>query len=252
MMLGQARRLRHALDGIPARWAIAPVIGIAVTITVTTVLIWDHIWFQRGTDWAFYLIQARRFLDGGGFYEPHQLAGAYSFSSGVDNVYPPPALLLFLPFVVLPGPLWWIVPLGILAAVVVSYRPAPWAWPLIAICCLAPRTQQIVMWGNTTMWIAAFVGLGLRFSWPSVLVLVKPLFAPLALIGFRRRSWLLGLAGFGVVNVVMLAMWVEYVGVWRNAGRTWPSLGYAPADAVMVSIPIIAWLARRQQDEAAA
>ena len=95
------------------------------------------------------------------------------------------------------------------------------------------------------MWIAAFVALGLRFAGPSVLVLIKPYFAPFALIGFGRRAWVVSAVVFGAINALLLPVWLEYFAAWRNASN-WPGLGYSPADFLMVAIPVVAWLARRR------
>jgi hypothetical protein len=236
--------VRDRLEAIPTRWYAAPTIGIFIGIALSTVHLWPEIWYERGTDYGFMMSFAQRWLDGGGFYAPNQVGGPYVGSS-FSNFYPPPALLLFAPFTFLPGPLWWAVPLGAIALHVWSSRPAPWVWPVLALLCYAPRTQSIVIWGNTTMWVAAFVALGLRFAWPSVLILIKPYFAPFVLIGFGRRAWVVSLIAFATVNVVLLPVWVDYLAAWRNAA-SWPGLGYSPADFLMVSIPVVAWLARRR------
>ncbi|MCI0584779.1 MAG: hypothetical protein L0227_18145 [Chloroflexi bacterium] len=237
-------RARSQLERVPRRWALAPTIGIGMAIALNTGLMWDAIWYERGGDYGFFIAQAERFLDGAGFYEPHQLAGPFVFTIGVDNVYPPPALLLFLAFALLPGPLWWAIPLAAIGGAVLAWRPSPWAWPVIAVLCWMPRTQAIVIWGNTTLWITAFVALGLWFAWPSVLVLIKPYFAPLALIGIRHRAWWVAAAVFVAINLVLLPVWADYLTAWRNAGSSWPSLSYSPADVFILSIPIVAWLAR--------
>lgn len=246
-----AMRIRHVwvwtrarLERVPPRWAAAPVVGIVIGIAISTTQLWSEIWYERGTDYGFFVAQAQRFVEGGGFYGPRQLSGPYAVAIGVDNLYPSPALLLFLPFTLLPGPLWWAIPLVTISLVVLWFRPAPWAWPLIAFACWVPRTQSIVIWGNTTMWIAAFVGLGLRFAWPSLLVLLKPYFAPLALIGIHRRSWWVAAAVAAAVSPVQLPLWADYLTAWRNAGSSWPSVAYSPGDVLMLSIPLIAWLAR--------
>ena len=238
-------RLRARLERVPARWYAAPTIGVAIGIALSTIQLWPEIWRERGTDYGFMVGHARRWLDGGGFYQAEQLAGSYAGTS-FTNYYPPPALLLFLPFTVLPGPLWWAIPLGVIAWFVLSERPAGWSWPILALLCYLPRTQSIVIWGNPTMWVTAFVALGLRFAWPSVIVLVKPYFAPFALIGFWRREWAPGAVAFAAINVVLLPLWFEYLAAWRNA-RSWPGIGYSPADFLMVLIPVVAWFAGRRR-----
>ena len=209
---------------------------------------WPEIWYERGTDYGFFVAQAQRRLDGDGFYAPEQISGPYSGSS-LTNFYPPPALLLFLPFTMLPGPLWWAVPLGAIAMQVLYNRPAPWSWPILALLSWAPRTQSIIIWGNPTMWIAAFIALGLRFGWPSVLVLIKPYFAPFALIGCGRRAWFAAAILFGTINMLLLPLWSDYITTWRNA-RAWPGLDYSPADFLMIAIPVVAWLTGRKDAKA--
>src|SRR6266545_2555293 len=236
--------LRARLERVPTRWYAAPTIGIAIGIALSTLLLWSEIWYQRGTDYGFMMSFAQRWLDGGSFYAPEQLRGPYVGTS-FSNYYPPPALLLFAPFTFLPGPFWWAIPLGVISAHLLASRPAPWAWPILALLCWVPRTQSIVIWGNTTMWVAAFVALGLRFAWPSVLVLIKPYFAAFALIGSRRRSWLAASVAFGAINVLLLPVWLDYLTAWRNSGN-WPGIGYSPADIFMIGIPVVAWLARRR------
>src|SRR5450759_88660 len=49
-----------------------------------------------GVDYRLYMDAARRWLDGGGFYLPFQVAGPYPVLLG-DVMYPPNALFLFVP-----------------------------------------------------------------------------------------------------------------------------------------------------------
>jgi hypothetical protein len=54
---------------------------------------------------------------------PEQLAGRYELATG-HVLYPPPALLAFAVLSVLPAILWWLIPLGIVGAVIAWHRPA--------------------------------------------------------------------------------------------------------------------------------
>jgi len=97
--------------------------------------LWPYIGAQQaiGTDHAFYVSIARRWPDTGQLYLPHQLAGPYVVQTDIDNLYPPIALVLFVPFIWLPYPLWWIVPGVVVAGAVWRLRPARWTWPLAAM-----------------------------------------------------------------------------------------------------------------------
>ena len=55
----------------------------------------------------------RNWVDTGEFYLPHQLAGPYQVQTLVDVLYPPIALYLFVPFLVLPAVLWWAIPMSV-------------------------------------------------------------------------------------------------------------------------------------------
>src|SRR5688500_15477068 len=57
-------------------------------------------------DFDLYLNATRRWLAGGSYFEPYQLAGPYAIRMG-DVLYPPNVLLLLIPFTVLPAILWW-------------------------------------------------------------------------------------------------------------------------------------------------
>ena len=212
-------------------------VGFVVAIVATNVAVWPQVVAQWGSDYGFYQGVASRWWETGQFYLTHQLTGPYEATSGIDTLYPPFALGLFAPFVWLPAVLWWTIPLGILAWHVVTSRPAWWAWPLIAGILWLPRSESIVIWGNTGMWVAAFVALGLRFRWPAVLALVKPTFAPLALIGSRHWSWWLAL---GVLALVSLPMAADYLTALRNDTGGYFTPLYSLADYPFVLIGVVA------------
>ena len=97
-----------------------------------------------GIDFALYRDVAARWLAGGPFYEPHQLAGPYEVAHG-DVLYPPVGLWLFVPFTVLPAVLWWGIPAGLTAWAIWRVRPRPAVWPLMALC-LAWPTTPLKIW----------------------------------------------------------------------------------------------------------
>ena len=203
---------------------------------------------QWGNDYEFFVGVAQRWVATGGFYGAEQLAGPYVAATGVSVLYPPIALYLFVPFTVLPAFLWWAIPLGIVAWHVVTARPAWWAWPVIALLLFAPRSQSIIIWGNTGIWVTAFVALGLRFAWASPLVLLKPTLAPFALIGIRRRSWWVGLVVLLAASLLLLPHWFEYIAAMRNNVGAWPpGFLYSLPDCLLVAVPIVAWVARRER-----
>ncbi len=151
---------------------------------------------QLGFDYDMYMNATRRFLAGGGFYAPGQLAGPYAVTDG-NILYPPSSLALLVPFTLLPAVLWWAVPLGIIGWVIATDRPSPWALAAILALLVLPvpfdwhfsHALVLVATGNPAMWIAAAVAVGTRWGWPAAFVLLKPSVAPFALIGIRSRGW---------------------------------------------------------------
>jgi hypothetical protein len=226
-----ARRLELALTG-----AILVVAVVQLALLVPFMIQVDSAGFDRGV----YMTAAQRWLDGGGFYLPRQLGGAYHILGG-DVLYPPTSLLLFVPFSFLPAFLWWAVPIGIVGYAVWQLRPAPWTWPILAFCVWWPRDQGLVVAGNPSMWTAAAVAGAVMYAWPGVLVLLKPSLFPFALVGIRHRSWWLAAALLVAVSIPFLGMWGDYAAALRDSdGDLMYSLGHLP----LLLIPIVAWLGR--------
>jgi hypothetical protein len=196
---------------------------------------------QVGVDYRLYMDAATRWLHGGPFYQFYQLAGPYQISAG-DILYPPVALVLFVPFTFLPAILWWLGPAAALAVCLERLRPSRQAWLWIGVCALWPTTPLKTLTGNPVIWAAGAMALGVVYFWPSVLVLIKPSLFPFALFGARRRSWWLALGAFVLVCLPFGAMWLDWVrSVLNSQGG---GLAYSALEIPILALPVVAWLGR--------
>lgn len=211
---------------------------------------WQAVVLHDSVAFDFHAYQdfGRRFLDTGSAYLPHQLAGPYPGNpdagpTGLPSLYPPNATLLFAASTFVPAVLWWAIPLGLLAWCIIAWRPAPWAWPVLALILAASPFVTTVMVGNTDMWVAAFIAAGLRWGWGGPLVLMKPTLAPFALAGIHKRGWW-AMAGVSVVlGLLMLPEGLRYVQAIVNAETR--GLAYSILSVPTMLVPVIAWAARR-------
>jgi hypothetical protein len=153
-------------------------------------------------------LYAQRWLDTGVMYLPHQLAGPYHVT-GQDFLFPPIAMYVFIPFLFLPIVIWWIVPAVALVACFRRFRPALWTFPM--------------------------------YAWPFVLIVIKPSFLPLALLGARRRSWWIAAAIVGVAAIPFGSLWLDYVTAIRNSGLP---LYYSLLQLPIVLAPLVMWIGR--------
>jgi hypothetical protein len=243
--------VRAAVPGAPERsrldrrirFALVVLTGVIVAIACgVAALTWDTVASANriGADFQLYLDASRSTLSGGELYPAHQLAGPYLVADG-DILYPPPILLLMLPFTILPTVLFWIVPLAILAACVVHHRPAVWSWPILALGFAYPVTSLKIVHGNPTMWIVAAIALGTVTAGPAVLVLLKPTLAPFALIGLNRARWWLALGIAVVVAALFAPLWPDYITILANArGR---GILYSLDEVPFATVPVVALLA---------
>jgi hypothetical protein len=235
---------RDVLEQRPYRLLILSLTGAVGLVAVVwaaqlTMIVTGH---EGGlaVDFRQYQDHVSRWFATGELYFPRQLAGPYSLQDG-DPLYPPPILYLLIPFRVLPELLWWIIPIGITVVIMVSLRPAPWTWPILALIALWPRTPALILYANPGMWTVAFVALALRFPWAGPLILLKPSFGPLALIGAPRRSWFISLAIIGVAAIPFGTLWLDYIAALRNSQL---SLTYSLVDLPLALAPIVCWLGR--------
>ena len=205
-----------------------------------------------GVDFQLYRQATVRWLGGGPFYEPYQLAGPHEIRAG-DILYPPVALWLFAPFAVsIPGieqllvVAWWAIPLVITAWVVWRLAPRPLVWPLLALCASNPTTILKTWTGNPVIWSMAAMALAVvgssRFAAP--FVLIKPSLAPFALFGIQHRSWWIGAAVLVALSLPFLGLWSDWLRTLANSRGGGPL--YSSLEAPMLLLPIVAWLGRRR------
>ena len=233
----------------PARWIDLTALGIAGLFVAwfafdVVTLLPNLDPSKIAVDYNLYVGATRRWLSGGFYYLPHQLAGPYETDPGVI-LYPPPFTLVMLPFVVLPWIAYWAAPIAAVAYAAWRHRPRVIAWPGIALCLWFPGTTVMVVAGNPTMLIVGALALATVWYWPGVLVLLKPSLAPFALFGVWQRSWWVALVVFGLVSLPFLGMWVDYAHVLLNA-RQPLGLLYNLGQVPTMLLPIIIWAGRRQ------
>lgn len=198
------------------------------------------------SDFAFYRNVGRLWLDTGQLYTQRQLAGPYTFVPNItvdfSVLYPPIALALFVPFAMgLPPILWWVLPLAIIGWSLYRFRPADWAWPLIALCVFWPETTGKILLGSTDLWACAAVAGGLLWGWPAVLLAIKPTLLPFCLVGIRRRSWWFVAVVVAAASLAMLPLWSQYVVAMRNLST---DLTYVLESVPILLIPVIAYVGR--------
>jgi hypothetical protein len=255
MYLGDVNQLVSFRDGAPGPafgrgqrlqfrmpWGfVAGVVAILVAaeaVAIAVLFVIPSPYLHVGMDWEFYRDLGARWLANGSYYQPHQLMGPYVFTTMVDNMYPPHALLLFVPFVFLPAVLWWAIPISILGYVLAWIRPARWAWVVILVLLAWPRSIADVLTGNTDLWVVAIIAAAVRWGWPAVLVTIKPTFAPIVAFGLAR-PWQTAIAIIPLVVVALAALplWFDYAKIISNVTI---DPGYSLISTPLLLIPIVA------------
>jgi hypothetical protein len=195
--------------------------------------------WSLGQDFRYYANVGAQWLADGSYYLPRQLEWPYVARLMEDVLYPPNALYLFVPAAVLPWIAWWAVPIAVTLYVLWSWKPQPWAVFVMLALLMWPRAIGAYLFGNTDMWAVAGVAAGLRWGWPAVLLVLKPTFAPFALLGVRQRSWWVGLILLGLVSALQLPLWFDYFTAMRNITISGDySLGSLP----LLAVPIVGYL----------
>lgn len=230
-----------------AAMALIVVVGVEAAWLALAVIGPDPVW-SLGMDFRYYMSLGAQWLADGSFYLPHQLTGQPYQAQllGIDpttsTLYPPSALLLFVPFSLAPAVLWWTIPIAVATYAVWRLEPAPWALPVMLVMLAWPRAIGAYLFGNTDMWITAAVAAGLIWGWPALVVTLKPTLAPLAFIGVRRVSWWIGAAAGLAFVALTFPMWLDYLTA--MSGIQGLDLGYSLGSLPLVCIPLVAWAAR--------
>lgn len=221
----------------------AVLLALLIAETVLFIEVIERSWTYLGMDYMFYRDVGARWLHDGSWYLPFQFA-PHEFTNMVSNVYPPTALFLFVPAALMPWVFWWAVPIAVLAYALRRMQPAPWAWPIILLLMMWPRSIGGYLYGNTTIWTTAGLAAGLVWGWPIILLAVKTTAWPWALLVVRRReAWIAG-AVLAVVSIPMIPLWIDYFAVVRN--QTSPVTPSALlGDVPPMLIPAVAWFSAR-------
>lgn len=231
------------------------VVALGLCLLIGVFLVWETLGLYGiiddqgaiGTDLQYYRFVAERWLTTGVLYTPEQLAGPYVVETQVHNLYPPHALYLFVPFLYLPDILWYVVPLGILAYIVWWCRPVIWAWPILLLLVALPKGPAQILFGNTDMWVAAFVAGAVRWSWPGVLVSIKPSLALFGAVGVLSRRWWIAAVVVGLLSLPLWSYWPQFFTITLNSSADLSrSLGNYP----FLFVPIVAFMCSTRRADA--
>jgi hypothetical protein len=225
-----------------SRWLGPLAVGLVGAAVI--VLLWALLgpYGRTYLDWdrAHYLAATARWLEMGTPYLAQDVAGPFDYQPDTF-LHPPVALLLFLPFRWLPAIAWYAIPILIVGVIVARWHPARWTWPIMAACLAWPRTSGMLIVGNSDLWVAAFVALGLHWGWGWALIALKPSFAPLALLGVRRRGFWFAVSVLVVVSCTFGQLWLDWFSVVLHApgGVLYSILGLP-----LVLLPAVAYAGR--------
>ena len=204
-----------------------------------------------GLDWHCNADAARSWMAGTGYFLDRQLHGPYLAQTATTQdlgevLYPPVALLIFVPFTFLPDIAWWIVP-GVLVVLALRLlRPAPWTWPILAL--LVGMSGRQIVTGNPGMWLVPAALWGLILGWPGVLVLLKPSAFPLALAGITKRAWWIGLGVLVLISVPFGRLWIQWVQVIVDQSISSPL--YSVSQWPLLTIPLVVYIGSRSSARA--
>lgn len=218
----------------PLTVASAVVVIVALTVYVVNPILDQRIpEMFRHIDWVSYSRAAQRFLDGQSLYSAQQLAGPYEMASvaGLGFVYPPPSILLFVPFLGLGPTVWAIANATIFATGLAAmarrdfgrFAGLAFGIALLGVGLSTPYLDAMVM-GNITLALAGV------FAWTWALGR-----------GSRPIGWLAAAGGLIKLHPFALAGWTSP----GHARRTIRTAVLVAAVVVLVTLPIVgiaSWL----------
>jgi len=173
-----------------------------------------------GIDFGLYRDTAARWLAGGPFYEPHQLAGPYLVAHGD-------------------------IPAALTVWAIARVRPRPAVWPLMALCLAWPTTPLKIWTGNPVIWAMAAMSVAIVYRWAAPFALLKPSLFPFGLFGIRERAWWIGLGVFLALCLPFGGLWVDWVASVVNSRGSGPL--YSVLEAPMLLLPLVVWAGRTRQ-----
>jgi hypothetical protein len=235
MTPGRLRAIRH---------------GILLASAVVLVAGWSGALLGQnlpfGRDLTLYQAQLRGWLAGAPMYPAYELAGPFQIVEG-SILYPPVAIVAFLPTLLMPAILWWLIPAGIVAWAFRDVRLRVRAILPVALCLALPGSALLITAGNPDIWIIAALAVSLRWNGAaSAFIWLKPSVFPLALIGIRKRWWWAVAGAIALVSLALLPHTIDWIHVLLNARNTnlRTGLTYSIGDMPLLMAPVIAWLGR--------
>ena len=123
-----------------------------------------------------------------------------------------------MPFTVLPGALYWLIPAVLTMIAFWRLRPAPWSVMAMIVLAAAGFVQGPIFWGTPVFWLVPVVAWGGLLGWPAPFVLLKPTLAPFALVGMRRpRAFLMGILLLSVLSLPLIPLWWDWLAAIRHS-----------------------------------
>lgn len=224
-----------------AAWV--PRVGLAIALGIWIALAVDMImWVERvwSADFSTYVSGTARFLAGEQIYPAFQLRGAFGLEEaayGTGYVYPPTAIVLGIPFVILGEPLGFVIygvttagAIGIGAYLIGVHEglSARRALLLTGLVVLSGPSILALSTGQANAWVAIGVmAMWLRPGWTGWISIVGALVKLFPIAGFawaiRNRVTVLPALVAGLVTIAISVVvfgpdvWFDFVATMRNS-----------------------------------